>query len=214
MKHPFRLARRGRFFWSHDSESGRQESLDTRDHTNAKRLLHARNEAHAPAQPAIESTADRFSTKPHIQPAAIGPSTAAALAIARRACAVLGSPLGQSQCFCTSIGFQLSTQHEARSFGLWSGRSSTLWERSHGFQPQRRDCWTRWACFAAFDSARIWGAGANGFEKHGTRGRAFPSKFVLGFGQAGLRNNRCEGVRRSVQDVVTCEQLPTYGKAF
>ena len=47
MKPKFRLFRRGRVFWCHDSQSGRQESLGTKDRTSAKRLLHARNEAHA-----------------------------------------------------------------------------------------------------------------------------------------------------------------------
>jgi hypothetical protein len=46
MKQKFRLFRRGRVFWCHDSEAGRQESLDTKDRTSAKRLLHARNESH------------------------------------------------------------------------------------------------------------------------------------------------------------------------
>jgi hypothetical protein len=47
MKARFRLFRRGRIFWCHDSLSGRQESLGTRDRVDARRLLHARNEAHA-----------------------------------------------------------------------------------------------------------------------------------------------------------------------
>ncbi len=34
-------------FWCHDGESGRQESLGTKDRASARRLVHARNEAHS-----------------------------------------------------------------------------------------------------------------------------------------------------------------------
>ena len=47
MKPKFRLFRRGGVFWSHDSETGRQQSLRTKIRAEAKRLLHGRNEAHA-----------------------------------------------------------------------------------------------------------------------------------------------------------------------
>jgi integrase len=46
MKQRFRMFRRGRVYWCQDNQTGRQESLGTKDQNQAKRLLHARNEAH------------------------------------------------------------------------------------------------------------------------------------------------------------------------
>ena len=46
MKPKFRFFRRGRTFWCEDTESGRHQSLGTKNNDDA-RLLHARNEAHA-----------------------------------------------------------------------------------------------------------------------------------------------------------------------
>lgn len=45
MKNRYRLFRRGNVYWSHDSSNGKQESLRTKDRTEAQRLLNARNEA-------------------------------------------------------------------------------------------------------------------------------------------------------------------------
>jgi len=45
MKTKCRLFRRGQMFWCQDNETGRQESLRTKDRTLAQRLLHTRNEA-------------------------------------------------------------------------------------------------------------------------------------------------------------------------
>jgi len=42
MKRRFRLFRRGNYFWSHDGESGKQETLRTKDKATALRLLHTR----------------------------------------------------------------------------------------------------------------------------------------------------------------------------
>jgi hypothetical protein len=39
------MFRRGNYFWSHDGETGNQESLRTKDKAAALRLLHAKNEA-------------------------------------------------------------------------------------------------------------------------------------------------------------------------
>ena len=47
MKPKFRLFRRGKTFWCEDTESGRQQSLGTKNKADATRLLHGRNEAHA-----------------------------------------------------------------------------------------------------------------------------------------------------------------------
>ena len=47
MKPKFRLFRRGKTFWCEDTESGRQQSLGTKNKGDATRLLHGRNEAHA-----------------------------------------------------------------------------------------------------------------------------------------------------------------------
>lgn len=40
------MFRRGNYFWSHDGETGRQETLRSKDRPTALRLLHARNEAY------------------------------------------------------------------------------------------------------------------------------------------------------------------------
>jgi hypothetical protein len=40
------MFRRGNYFWSHDGETGRQETLRTKDRATALRLLHSKNEAH------------------------------------------------------------------------------------------------------------------------------------------------------------------------
>jgi integrase len=45
MKQRFRMFRRGRVYWCQDNESGKQESLGTKDQSQATRLLHAKNEA-------------------------------------------------------------------------------------------------------------------------------------------------------------------------
>ncbi|HEY5892331.1 MAG TPA: hypothetical protein VIT91_03790 [Chthoniobacterales bacterium] len=42
----YRLFRRGRVFYAHDSQTGKQQSLNTRDRKEADRLLHAKNESH------------------------------------------------------------------------------------------------------------------------------------------------------------------------
>jgi integrase len=51
MKQRFRMFRRGNYFWSHDGQTGKQESLRTKDKATGRRLLHAKNEAHQ--QPAF-----------------------------------------------------------------------------------------------------------------------------------------------------------------
>lgn len=45
------MYRRGRVFWAQDNETGKQETLSTRERAVAERLLHAKNEAHL--QPVI-----------------------------------------------------------------------------------------------------------------------------------------------------------------
>src|SRR5262245_42803866 len=50
MKARYRLFRRGTTFYAEDIESGKQESLRTKDATEAARLLAARNEVHAQPQ--------------------------------------------------------------------------------------------------------------------------------------------------------------------
>ncbi len=45
------MFRRGRVFWAQDNETGKQETLRTRERVVAERLLHAKNEAHL--QPVI-----------------------------------------------------------------------------------------------------------------------------------------------------------------
>lgn len=45
MRNKYRLFHRGKVFWCQDSETGKQESLRTKDRGEADRLLHARNEA-------------------------------------------------------------------------------------------------------------------------------------------------------------------------
>jgi integrase len=40
------MFRRGNFFWSHDGETGKQETLRTKDKATALRLLHSKNEAY------------------------------------------------------------------------------------------------------------------------------------------------------------------------
>ena len=44
----FRMFRRGNCFWSRDGETGKQETLRTKDKATALRLLHAKNEAFQP----------------------------------------------------------------------------------------------------------------------------------------------------------------------
>jgi hypothetical protein len=39
------MFRRGNYFWSHDGETGKQETLRTKDNATALRLLHSKNEA-------------------------------------------------------------------------------------------------------------------------------------------------------------------------
>ena len=51
MKKRYRMFRRGRVFWAQDNETGKQETLRTRERAVAERLLHAKNEAHL--QPVI-----------------------------------------------------------------------------------------------------------------------------------------------------------------
>jgi hypothetical protein len=46
MKTRFRMFRRGNYFWSHDGETGKQETLRTKDKATALRLLHSKNEAY------------------------------------------------------------------------------------------------------------------------------------------------------------------------
>ena len=46
MKQRFRMFRRGNYFWSHDGQTGKQETLHTKDKAAGRRLLHAKNEAH------------------------------------------------------------------------------------------------------------------------------------------------------------------------
>jgi|GEM_PF-556526 len=46
MKQRFRMFRRGNYFWSHDGQTGKQETLHTKDKATGRRLLHAKNEAH------------------------------------------------------------------------------------------------------------------------------------------------------------------------
>lgn len=51
MRKRFRLFRRGQVFWTQNNETGKQETLRTKDRVTAERLLHAKNEAHQ--QPVI-----------------------------------------------------------------------------------------------------------------------------------------------------------------
>jgi integrase len=46
MKQRFRMFRRGNYFWAHDGQTGKQETLRTKDKATGRRMLHARNEAH------------------------------------------------------------------------------------------------------------------------------------------------------------------------
>jgi hypothetical protein len=46
MRPKFRLFLRGTVFWCQDNDSGKQETLRTKDREEAERLLHAKNEAH------------------------------------------------------------------------------------------------------------------------------------------------------------------------
>ena len=45
MRKRYRLFRRGNVFWCQDNETGKQESLRTKDRGEADRLFHAKNEA-------------------------------------------------------------------------------------------------------------------------------------------------------------------------
>ena len=47
MKPKFRIFRRGATYWCEDTETGRQQTLGTKNKASAIRLLHGRNEAHA-----------------------------------------------------------------------------------------------------------------------------------------------------------------------
>ena len=51
MRPKYRMFRRGSVYWIQNNETGKQESLRTKDNVEARRLLHAKNEAHR--QPAI-----------------------------------------------------------------------------------------------------------------------------------------------------------------
>ncbi len=51
VKNKFRMFRRGEVFWVQDNETGKQETLRTKDRFEAERLLNAKNEAHR--QPVI-----------------------------------------------------------------------------------------------------------------------------------------------------------------
>ncbi len=42
----YRMFRRGNVFWSHDGETGKQESLATKDRREAQAILRAKNEPH------------------------------------------------------------------------------------------------------------------------------------------------------------------------
>ena len=46
MRQKYRMFRRGAVYWVQDNITGKQESLHTKDRTEADRLLHAKNEAH------------------------------------------------------------------------------------------------------------------------------------------------------------------------
>jgi hypothetical protein len=46
VKNKFRMFLRGSVFWAQDNETGKQESLRTKDRPEAERLLNAKNEAH------------------------------------------------------------------------------------------------------------------------------------------------------------------------
>src|SRR5262245_22825256 len=46
MRMRYRMFRRGNVFWSHDGETGKQESLGTKDRREAEKVLHAKNEPH------------------------------------------------------------------------------------------------------------------------------------------------------------------------
>ena len=46
MRQRYRMFRRGSVFWSHDGETGKQESLGTKDRREAQIILHAKNEPH------------------------------------------------------------------------------------------------------------------------------------------------------------------------
>ncbi len=45
MRHKYRMFRRGSVYWIQDNFTGKQDSLRTKDHREAQRLLHAKNEA-------------------------------------------------------------------------------------------------------------------------------------------------------------------------
>jgi hypothetical protein len=51
MKQRYRMFPRGSVFYAEDTTTGKQESLKTKDRTEARRLLAAKNEAHV--QPAL-----------------------------------------------------------------------------------------------------------------------------------------------------------------
>lgn len=51
MRKKFRMFRRGNVFWCQNNETGKQETLSTKDRPTAERILNARNEAHQ--QPVI-----------------------------------------------------------------------------------------------------------------------------------------------------------------
>jgi hypothetical protein len=62
MKNQFRLYRRpkGGFFYAHDSQTGKQESLGTRDRAEAVTLLNARNARFDPGSLAPRREGDCF----------------------------------------------------------------------------------------------------------------------------------------------------------
>ena len=51
MRKKYRMFRRGNVFWAQNNETGKQETLKTKDRATAERLLNAKNEAHQ--QPVI-----------------------------------------------------------------------------------------------------------------------------------------------------------------
>jgi hypothetical protein len=46
MRKRYRMFRRGNVYWAQNNETGKQESLSTKDRPTAERLLNAKNEAH------------------------------------------------------------------------------------------------------------------------------------------------------------------------
>ena len=46
VKRKYRMFRRGNVYWIQDNETGKQETLRTKDRAEAERLFNAKNEAH------------------------------------------------------------------------------------------------------------------------------------------------------------------------